>query len=169
MKNLALRELLWPDYISLGKMSIDNQRSGGYTWMNLRWNLIHNLFHLHLESMDAKVMLETRVRLSHRAGGLAFCRENLLDSSTSALWGCGWGSFFLMGLQGFPPITSQRWKSMVWRLFDRFSCQIWYTFSPRSLSTVRLAMLCHAAICSQWVWSGPKSLRSLRCTWHVWC
>lgn len=29
--------------------------------------------------MDAKVMLETRVRLSHRAGGLAFCRENPME------------------------------------------------------------------------------------------
>lgn len=60
--------------------------------------------------MDAKVMLETRVRLSHRAGGLAFCRENLLDISTSALSGAVDEGVFFMGLQGFPPITSQRWR-----------------------------------------------------------
>ena len=66
--------------------------------MNLGRNLLHNLFRLHLESMDAKVMLETRVRLSHRAGGLAFCREKLNGICCA---------------KGFPPITSQRWKSIL--------------------------------------------------------
>ncbi len=133
---------------------------------------------------SAKVMLETRVRLSHRAGGLAFCRENsrhgrmLLDIGTLFFFGMLVREIF-MGFQGFPNHFSEmeiyhnawicRWSIMVFagtffeRLFERFSWQSWYTFFPSSLSTVWLAMSCHVvmpAICSKWVWSDH--IRSYR-------